>query len=160
MAQSVLTNLVCIVAVIHMAIGCAWHHGIHGPCNCSAEPAKVDGPRFTAETKHCCNHAAGLVKSLDHVESDNRGDSGAIIVGFHRQHFPKGCRDDGCSYAQSDEFETLSLARPPVRFDRSFNLTFETGGKNSDCRSRLAHPFLSVPWAGLRAHLVYCVQMI
>ena len=150
MAQSVLTNLVCIIAVIHMAIGCAWHHGIHGPCECSAKPAKVDRPPFAGEREHCCHHAAGPVNSLDPVQSGYREDVGSIIVGSQHQHYPEGCRDDGCSYTQSDEFETLSLARLPVMFVRSSNLTFETGGKNNACRSRLAHRFLSVPWAGLR----------
>lgn len=102
--QALLIKLANITVMIHMALGCAWHHGLASPhaCNASGVSVESDCDHETSQCDGDSGHHDQQCPGDDH----QRPFDGELVCapgcdGNH-PHDHSTCRDDRCSFNQTN----------------------------------------------------------
>lgn len=175
--QSYLVKTTILIAMIHMAIGCAWHHGFGYPhacaSSCGASSATVSllcaKGNDSAATTHCASTAMDLC--CDHpaiTPSDTDLDRtllGAEYVGgectTHQQQIPHPivCDDDRCSFTKVNCFDCGVFCEFREYLGGSLRLNADSD-LGSPAVAVSSFPCCHRTAPGLRAHLVLGIQLL
>ena len=160
--HSLLGKFATITAMIHMALGCAWHHGFAGSHECMKEcPSAltdcVHGQQHHghAHGHHTSGHTAG---DLRDVQRDGNTLCTMCRKGNGQQPH-SGCRDDGCTYIESHDFDFAAV----VDFQEYLGGAL-TVALNDSSEFELDFfeilPVCTKFALHVRAHLFLCVQLL
>lgn len=166
--QTNLVKLATLITMFHMALGCAWHHGMGAAHGCQSDchhsatarqstdalPSQSDS--FRSGMQHCCDHH---LQAMDPVrinpvvaESTERTDESRFPQ-------PVACHDDRCSFKESSRFDCDVLDGVTAHlsgaqsYDATAEPVFPTMVLRPVCHSNRLAP-------GLRVHLVFCVHLV
>ena len=161
MFSRIAINVAMISALVHMTLGCAWHHGLSFPHRCEQRRVDIEsGERTNLRSPNrwsppcgacCCRHhpVAATKDSPSHVRGDcsDRGPA------------DQECRDDRCFLIPpmaSHGFGSLDLSWwIPCCDDSSVGLKrWFQAGSHQERRSSVFETL------NLRAHLYLCVQLL
>ena len=146
-----------LIALVHMALGCAWHHGLATPHACESHGVSVDALPETADQHQCSGcHQQPLSEEVPDELPGGDGAYGADFDLGHHHH--SGCQDDRCSFTPSPHFKVKhadDIAQSLCETARSRVASASRSSIGDFCRSPFATRAL-----GVRAHLILCVQIL
>lgn len=157
MIESVLVRAASIAVMLHMAIGCSWHHGI-SPASACNDACTSSSCHYTAEEKPtigCCHDHDG---HDDHSkDSDPEKESGHDGPDAPANHLC--CCDDGCNAIQAVEFVFDALDFSTAYMGGTGNSVIIEAALNPNV---LVDPFpdCSNTAQKLRTHLLLNVQIL
>ncbi len=160
--QALLIKLANITVMIHMALGCAWHHGLAFPYACDASSVYVE-----SDCDHDAHQCGGDNDHHDQLcpedHHENLIDGELVCVpecGGNHPHDHSTCQDDRCSFSQSNDNAHEYIV----------DLNEYLGGVGTEAIAVRSHNWAensfengrSGPHAApdLRAHLLLCVLIL
>lgn len=151
-------NLILCAVMIHMAIGCAWHHR-HADHVCVSHI--VDGASELGATSHCgCHHDHG-----SHAASESRrATASAATLVSERETSSRSddscCHDDECQFLVVRNFE-FECDKPLLSVLSSVDLCFSLCTSDRvDSQALPRATLVDVKTAGVRPHLYYSVFLL
>ncbi len=151
--HSILVKLATITTMLHMALGCAWHHGLAAPHTCMDH-----GTGSLA-----CDHGGDDACTGHHPDHASHQSGPTVDSGCHpgcqanHQHHHSGCQDDRCSFHPSNKFDPDSIRHLAEYLNGAVANTLLVAVPADYCRIDCSrHPCAP----GMRAHLYYCVLVL
>lgn len=163
------TQLAQLIVMIHMALGCAWHHGVYGSGCCESTTGLIAEGQHRGGcdgSEHC--DASGRISFVskhrsDRVTGDRADDSmidGNCARCEHDESNHRGCHDDRCYVQSLMRFDVrafaLNTSEAIFAVDSVAMKSFPNVG-NGETDVVSAGSLLAM---GVRAHLFHCVLLL
>ncbi len=167
--KTLLTQLAQLTVMLHMALGCAWHHGVSGAGCCVRKSGLiVEGAHHEVCAQHgpCGDPLVTVADSADecrHAVGDR--ESGSESEGCRSQYEQeesnhRGCHGDRCSVQSSMRFDLRDLAMKLLGLIFAIDATIQGTSPDFKAAGRAVVSADHVLDMGVRAHLLYGVLLL
>lgn len=163
--QSVLVNIATFAVIVHMTIGCHWHHGFGSSHVCPK--TSIACHHESDATAHDCSenkqlHAHSKEGHGNHSHDGDEHDQiprvslDTLADHSSHNHDHSGCQDDSCLVTQ--EVKTaVAPADHTVEYLGGVENSSIAGSANCGISANDGSPDCLLTMPGMRAHLMLCV---
>ncbi len=171
--KTVLIKLATLMAMVHMSLGCAWHHGL-GHSSCESVEADSSASVCDHDHRRChadhSDHEHAVIETTKFQSCDhgscvaNHGscvaNHGSCVANHGTHHDHAGCHDDGCHFIVAKTFDCNGLVPLHLYFgDVAAALIVSCNSVQLD-RFNEFHPASAAFATGVRANLLLGVLIV